>query len=215
MVIKVALIEDDPEFLRRFAGIIEAAPSLVLAGSASTAAEGLALVQRRCADVYLVDLGLPDGSGMDIIRYGAGHHPEANMMVVTVFGDDNHVFSSLEAGATGYLLKDALPDEMVSCIEDLHAGGSPVNPVIARRLLRRFRPAPPVATGKATTPLSERETEILVMIAKGLSFTEIGDYLQISPHTVTSHVRKIYKKLSVHSRTEAVFEAQQLGLISL
>lgn len=215
MVIKVALIEDDPEFLHRFAGIIEAAPSLALAGSASTMAAGLALVQSRCADVYLVDLGLPDGSGMDIIRYGAEHHPEANMMVVTVFGDDNHVFSSLEAGATGYLLKDALPDEMVSCIEDLHAGGSPVNPVIARRLLRRFRPEPPVAAGKATTPLSERETEILVMIAKGLSFTEIGDYLQISPHTVTSHVRKIYKKLSVHSRTEAVFEAQQLGLISI
>lgn len=215
MEIKVALIEDDPEFLHRFAGIIAAAPSLALAGSASTAAEGLALVRSRCADVYLVDLGLPDGSGMDIIRYGAEHHPEANMMVVTVFGDDNHVFSSLESGATGYLLKDALPDEMVSCIEDLHAGGSPVNPVIARRLLRRFRPAPPVAAGKATTPLSERETEILVMIAKGLSFTEIGDYLKISSHTVTAHVRKIYKKLSVHSRGEAVFEAQQLGLIVL
>jgi DNA-binding NarL/FixJ family response regulator len=213
MVIRVALVEDDPEFLRRFADIVETAPSLALAGTAGTAREGLALVESRCADVYLVDLGLPDGSGMEIIRRAARHHPEANMMVVTVFGDDNHVFSSIEAGATGYLLKDALPGEMVSCIEDIHAGGSPVNPVIARRLLRSFRPAPSAPAAPPANPLSERESEILTMIAKGLSFAEIGESLGISPHTVTAHVRKIYDKLSVRSRGEAVFEAQQLGLI--
>lgn len=212
MPIRIALIEDDPEFLRRFADIVEAAPSLALAGTAGTLSAGLALVDSRCADVYLVDLGLPDGSGMDIIRHASRHYPEANIMVVTVFGDDNHVFSSIEAGATGYLLKDALPGEMVSCIQDIHEGGSPVNPVIARRLLRSFRPAPS-APAEVSNPLSERETEILTMIAKGLSFVEIGDTLGISSHTVTAHVRRIYGKLSVRSRGEAVFEAQQLGLI--
>jgi DNA-binding NarL/FixJ family response regulator len=217
MVINVALIEDDPEFLRRFIAVVESAPSLALAGAASTLADGLKLIDNRCADVYLVDLGLPDGNGIDLIRHAAQHHPTANTMVVTVFGDDDHVIRSIEAGATGYLLKDTLPEEMVSCIHDLHRGGSPVNPIIARRLLRRFRPATAEPSAPAPTrtdnPLSERETEILGMIAKGLSFTEIGDSLGISPHTVTAHVRKIYGKLAVRSRGEAVFEARQMGLI--
>jgi DNA-binding NarL/FixJ family response regulator len=210
MVINVALIEDDRELLRRFATVIESAPILALAGTASTLHEGLLLVESRRADVYLVDLGLPDGSGIELIRRVAKDDPEANVMVVTVFGDDDHVIRSLEAGATGYLLKDALPGEIVDSIRALHEGGSPVNPVIARRLLRRFRPAP---SAKVDNPLSERETEILGMIAKGFSFTEIGDMLGISSHTVTAHVRKIYGKLSVRSKGEAVFEARQMGLI--
>lgn len=213
VAIKVALVEDDPEFRRRFAEIIGAADGFALAGSAATAADGRALIERGEADVYLVDLGLPDGDGIALIRLIAEHRPEADAMVVTVFGDDDHVIRSIEAGATGYLLKDALPGEMVDCIRELRAGGSPMSPVIARRLLRRFREAAPAPARQPADFLSDRETEILTLIAKGLNFAEIGESLSISPHTVTAHARKIYRKLSVHSRSEAAFEAHQLGLL--
>lgn len=211
-VVRVALIEDDPEIQRRFVDIIDAAQSLVLAGVASTSREGHALAERDAADVYLVDLDLPDENGIGLIRYVAEHRPHADTMVVTVFGDDEHIVRSIEAGAAGYLLKDALPGEMVECIRELHAGGSPVSPVIARRLLRLFRDGAPRPAAPAN-PLSEHEGEILTLVAKGLSFAEIGRSLGISPHTVTAHVRKIYRKLSVNSRGEAVYEAQQLGLL--
>ncbi len=208
--IRVALIEDNPEFLRRFAGIVGAAEDLVLAGCAASAAEGHALAAQCAADVYLVDLGLPDGDGIDIIARIAAGQPAADVMVITVFGDDEHVLRSLEAGAAGYLLKDALPAEIVACIRELRQGGSPLSPSIARRLLRRFR-APPAAAN--ASPLSAREGEILTLVAKGLSFAEVGKTLVISPHTVTAHVRKIYRKLAVNSRSEAVFEARQMGLL--
>lgn len=211
-LVRVALIEDDPEIRRRFVDIIDAAQSLVLAGVATTAAEGYALAESDAAEVYLVDLDLPDENGIGVIRYVAEHRPHADAMVVTVFGDDEHIIRSIEAGAAGYLLKDALPGEMVDCIRELRDGGSPVSPVIARRLLRLFRKGSP-KPASASSPLSERETEILSLVAKGLSFAEIGKSLGISAHTVTTHVRKTYRKLSVNSRGEAVYEAQQLGLL--
>ncbi len=207
--ISVAVVEDDPNFLKHFLAVVEASPQLMLAGSATTAREGMALIDRVAADVFMIDLGLPDENGIGLIHRIAEFRSKANVMVVTVFGDDEHLIRSIEAGATGYLLKDALPEEMVSCIRELHDGGSPMSPVIARRLLRRFRPPAPTQPN----PLSERETEILVLIAKGLSFAEVGETLDISPHTVVAHMRKIYGKLAVRSRGEAVFEAHQMGLI--
>jgi len=139
--------------------------------------------------------------------------------VVTMFGDDQHVLESIEAGAAGYLLKDSMAASIVSSIRELRAGGSPISPGIARRILERFRltlhPARPVAgAGKpAVSPLTERETELLRLTAKGLSFDTISELMGISPHTVVAHVRKIYRKLAVHSRGEAVYEATQLGLL--
>ena len=137
-------------------------------------------------------------------------------MVVTVFADEEHVLGAIEAGATGYILKDSLPEEFVGLIKQLIAGGSPISPVIARQLLKLFKP------GGATTPepkpsedsgLSARESEVLAMIAKGFNFAEIARLLGMSPHTVTTHVKKIYQKLAVHSRGEAVYEASRMGLI--
>jgi DNA-binding NarL/FixJ family response regulator len=144
--------------------------------------------------------------------------------VITMFGDDEHVFASLEAGATGYLLKDAGAERIAASIHELHCGGSPISPGIARRVLARFRepaaPAQPAAGQSAATPaphagspLTERETELLRLTAKGLSFETISEVMGISPHTVVAHVKKIYRKLTVHSRGEAVYEANQLGLL--
>ena len=140
-------------------------------------------------------------------------------MVITVFGDEQHVIASIEAGATGYVLKDSLPEEFLALIAQLRAGGSPISPTIARQLLRRMQPAP-VATPTRPAPpadpdaaLSARESEVLGLIAKGFNFAEIARLLSVSPHTITAHVKKIYQKLAVHSRGEAVYEASRMGLL--
>jgi DNA-binding NarL/FixJ family response regulator len=173
----------------------------------------------KAPDVLITDLGLPDGSGIDLIRETARRYPATDIMVITVFGDERHVLASIEAGATGYLLKGSLPEEFIDQIKQLIAGGSPISPLIARQLLKRFAvepgPAPqaPAAAPVADGGLSPRESEVLSLIVKGFSFGEIARLLTVSPHTVTAHVKKIYQKLAVHSRGEAAYEASRMGLI--
>jgi DNA-binding NarL/FixJ family response regulator len=211
------IVEDEPEFLRAYCEAIAREPGFSLVGAVPTLAAGHALLQQGVPDVLVVDLGLPDGNGTELIRRATKLRPDCDALVVTVFGDDQHVVEAIEAGATGYILKDSPPGELARCIRELRAGGSPISPSIARRLLARMRgPARPDATpGQAPEggPLTEREAEILRLVAKGLSFAEVGGTLEISAHTVVAHVKKIYRKLSVHSRGEAVFEATQLGLL--
>lgn len=212
---QVLLLEDDPATRERLAGIVAAGPGLALAATFGDLKSALAwLASHEPPQVLLVDLQLPDGSGIDLIRAARRLAPLAESMVISVFGDEAHVVGAIEAGATGYLLKDASGDEIAMAITRLLAGESPISSAIARHLLRRFRavpgaaPAPPVAS-----PLTPREAEVLQLIAKGLSYQRIAQTLGMSPHTVTSHIKQIYRKLAVNSRGEAVFEAQQLGLL--
>jgi DNA-binding NarL/FixJ family response regulator len=217
--ISIVIVEDEPEFRRRFAQIIENEPSMKLVGVAANRREAQAIIDKEDFDVLLIDLGLPDGNGIELIKQVSQKKPEADIMVVTVFGDEQHVVSSIEAGATGYILKDSTPADVISCIRLLRAGGSPVSPVVARSVLRAIRnrmgSTSPAARASQpeNNPLSARETEILQLLAKGMSFNEIGEILGISPHTVTAHIKKIYRKLAVHSRGEAVYEATQMGLL--
>lgn len=219
--ISIIIVEDEPEFRRRFAQIIESEPSMRLAGVAANRREAQVIIDKEEFDVLLIDLGLPDGNGIELIKQVSQKKPEADIMVVTVFGDEQHVVSSIEAGATGYILKDSTPADVISCIRLLRAGGSPVSPVVARSVLRAIRNrmgtsavSPAARTSQPeNNPLSARETEILQLLAKGMSFNEIGEILGISPHTVTAHIKKIYRKLAVHSRGEAVYEATQMGLL--
>ncbi len=218
MNVKVLVVEDEPVFLRRFCEAVAAAPALSLCGSATTVAQARALVDRTAPDVVLADLGLPDGNGIEVIRHATSGHPERDVIVITMFGDDGHVIDSIRAGATGYLLKDALPGDIAGAILQVHGGGSPISPAIARRVLQslqRAGPAPPPAAGEdgAGPMLSRRETEVLRLVAKGLSFKEVGAALDISSHTVITHVKRVYQKLAVHSRGEAVYEASQMGLL--
>lgn len=226
---RVLIVEDEPEFLRRFSDAVIADPGLQLLGAVATGAAALALLDAQPPDVMLVDLGLPDLDGVEVIRHAARRCPECDVLVVTMFGDDEHVVASIEAGATGYLLKDASSERVAAAIHELRAGGAPISPSIARRVLARFRigAAPSSSASSATTssaassraaapvesPLTPRETEILRMVAKGLSFETVGEVIGISPHTVVTHVKKIYRKLAVHSRGEAVYEASQMGLL--
>jgi len=215
-MIKVMIVEDDPVFLNRFCKIVTAHPDFELLAAVASGVAARESLARGAPDVLLIDLGLPDVSGTQIIRETAMRYPETDIMVVTVFGDEEHVLASVEAGAAGYLLKDSLPEEFIDVIEQLRAGGSPISPVIARRLLKRLRPAQPLLEPDISDcrRLSARESEILGLVAKGFTFAELAKLLEISPHTVTTYVKKIYQKLAVHSRGEAVYEASRRRLIS-
>lgn len=218
MATTVMLVEDDPAFLARFCAIVAAAPELRLLGAVGDLASARQLLAGTPPDVLLTDLGLPDGSGIDLIRETAARHPATDIMVISVFGDEEHVVASIEAGATGYVLKDSLPDEFVALIRELRAGGSPISPLIARKLLRTFRrpkPAPAAAAANAVAEagLTPREAEVLGLVAKGFAFAEVARLLEMSPHTVTAHVKRVYQKLAVHSRGEAVYEATRMGLL--
>lgn len=210
----VLLLEDDPITRERLAEVVQAATGLTLAAAVADVRSALAWLGAHAPPaVLLADLQLPDGSGIDVIRWLRAHAPASEAMVISVFGDEAHVVAAIEAGATGYLLKDATADEIAQAIARLLAGESPISSAIARHLLRRFQPAPgaPLAAAPAPSPLTPRETEVLQLIAKGLSYQRIADTLTMSPHTVTTHIKQIYRKLAVNSRGEAVFEAMQLG----
>lgn len=213
----VILVEDDDHTRERLARAIDAHPELRLLGSAATFEDGRRLLRTPDAAVLITDLGLPDGSGVELIREARKGRAELLALVITVFGDESHVVAAIEAGAMGYLLKDGTADYIGSSILEMIGGGSPISPPIARYLLRRFRsaePAPPDADTPGTR-LSDREREVLTLIVKGFSYAEIASLLGVSTHTVTTHVRGIYRKLEVHSRGEAVYEALAMGIVKL
>ena len=220
-MLNILIVEDAPVFRARFAGIVETCADFQLLAAVGSCAEARDCLARAKPDVLLCDLGLPDGDGADIVREACRAYPDLDAMVITVFGDEAHVLRSLEAGATGYLLKDSMPENFVATTKMLHEGGSPINPIIARRLLKRFgglaRESPRGTDVQAdpTTPplLSEREGEVLQLVAKGYNVAEIGGLLKISPHTVSSHIKNIYRKLKVSTRGEAVYEASRRQLI--
>jgi DNA-binding NarL/FixJ family response regulator len=220
--IHVAIVEDDPSFRDALSKVLEATPDMRLAHIAGTRAEGLAMLQGPPADVLLVDLGLPDGSGIDVIHAAILRWPSCNIMVSTNFGDETHVMRSIEAGAAGYLLKDSSPAKIVDEIRSLASGGSPISPIIARQVLARFRAAAPAdvaaspsaaAPAETSTLLSAREKEVLDFITRGFTAQEIAKLMQLSPFTVRTFVRRIYSKLKVTSKTEAIYEARTLGLL--
>lgn len=218
-VIRVLLVDDDELIQQALRQAIETHPELALLGQAYTLNEAMVAVQELQPDVVLVDLGLPDGSGLELIRHIHQHMPGCESMVLTVFGDEAHVMSSIEAGATGYLTKDTRTADILDRLKQLRAGGSPISPVIARRLLNRFRSSVTLPTSKVTgtefTPLSEREQQVLEMVAKGFMQAEIAEIIGVSINTVSTYIKRIYKKLAVNSRTSAVHRANALGLINL
>lgn len=222
--IHVAIVEDDPDFGSALSLVVQGCTDMRLSGRAGTQAEGLALLAGPPADVLLVDLGLPDGSGIEVIRAAAQLWPSCSIMVSTNFGDETHVMRSIEAGAAGYLLKDSSPARMTDEIRSLANGGSPISPIIARQVLARFRglPAAP-ASGNGAGPgvadddaplLSQREKQVLDYITKGFTVHEIAALMQLSHFTIRTFVRRIYSKLKVSSKAEAIYEARSQGLLS-
>ncbi len=226
--VTVALVEDDASIRERFTRVIAGDATLHFAFGAATATELFAWFADNPVDVLLVDLGLPDVPGLEVIRRCRRMQPSCAVMVITMFGDEANMLRAFEAGAGGYLLKDGTERDLAAHVLSLHEGGSPMSPIIARQLLVRWQAgpagAPPpqapaghtpaTASAPATTyALSRRETEVLDLIARGFTYSEIAQQLGLSVTTVQSHVRNMYGKLDVHSKTEAVYEARQLGLL--
>ncbi|MGH8243217.1 MAG: response regulator [Steroidobacteraceae bacterium] len=218
--VDVVVVEDDASFRERFAEILSRDGGFRVRALAETVAGGLAAVNAQTIDLLVVDLGLPDGDGIEVIRAATERQPDCAAIVVTVFGDEEHVVSAIEAGARGYLLKDCDEEEFMTAVRDLLAGGSPVSPMVARLVLNRLCRASsaPAAADDGTdegVELSERESEILTLVAKGFSFGDVCSLLSITQNTVKTHVNRIYRKLAVHSRGQAVYEATRMGLIDL
>jgi len=212
----VVLVEDDEPTRARLARVIEAHPELALLAALGAFEEARVLLEREPPEVLLTDLDLPDGNGLDLLRLLRGRGAPTHCMVITVFGDERHVVEAIEAGALGYLLKDGSPDYVGRSILEMLAGGSPMSPPVARYLLTRFagRAAHP-AGGEGEPTLSAREREVLSLIVKGFSYAEIARLMELSSHTVATYVRRIYGKLEVHSRGEAVYEALATGLVKM
>ena len=221
--ITVALVEDDPRTRERFASVIEAEPSLRFAHGSSNATDLLAWFAENVVDVLLVDLGLPDLPGLEVIRRCCRMQPSCAVMVITMFGDESNMLKAFEAGARGYLLKDGTDADLATHVLSLHAGGSPMSPIIARQLLakwnagnqRRGTIAPAAAPRRSDMPepLSARESQVLDLVARGFTYLEIAAQMGVAVTTIQTHVRNIYGKLGVHNKTEAVYEARQFGLL--
>lgn len=214
---RVFLVEDDQGTLNRLADIIRTQASLNLVGMASTYTDASKWLETNGLDVLLTDLGLPDGNGKQLIEQTREQHPKAEVMVISRFGDENSVVEAIKAGASGYLLKDESATHIAEAIQQLLQGGSPISPAIARYILDYFQQGD---TGSANSNendalLTPKEKMVLQYISRGYSNKEIARSLDISPHTVASHIKRIYQKLEVNSRNEAVFEGWRMGQLSM
>ena len=209
------LVADDHLVVRRGIGALLASlDGVEVVSEASTGAEAIREAQLTHPDVIIMDLQMPGMDGIDATRRLTALLPEVAVLVLTMFEDDDSVLSAMRAGARGYLLKDQPMSDCLEAIAEIRRGGSPINPLIARQLLSQLTGERPAPAPPPVSPLSEREMEVLNMLARGFSYAECADILRISANTVGFHVKNIYRKLEVNSRAEALFEALSQGLIA-
>lgn len=207
---KVMVVEDDPLCRERFIKAVDQRDELQFLCGVGSLAEARNKLKQGCPDILVVDIGLPDGSGIDLIRECKQNNSKTLCLVVTIYGDENHVLDAMASGASGYLQKDAPLSELGEAIVSILHGGMPISPSIAKALLKHL-PVEEEAEDEADNALTQRETEVLQMIAKGYSRDEIADNLHISLNTVSAHTKNIYNKLEVHSGTSAIYKAQSKG----
>lgn len=219
----MGLVEDDERVRRRFAHAIGRSHEFELwfeTGSMVSAMEWMSQCPPDAwPQLWLVDLGLPDGSGLNVIRHALSLHPETQVMVVSMFGDERKVLDCVDAGAMGYILKGQGDEDILLHIEDLLHGGSPMSPIIARQVLSRFRmsreaqrPGRKLAAADeepAELQLTARELDVLDRIARGYSYDEVAEHLQVALNTIRHHIRGIYAKLGVHTKVDAINEARR------
>ena len=202
MAISVAIVEDNPEVRRSLARYIGGAPGFTCACACASAEEALSVIPKSPPDVVLMDIQLPNKSGIACTALLKKALPLVPVMMLTVYEDTDTIFNALKAGASGYLLKRSDPAQVLEALSELHHGGAPMTGEIARRVIESFR-RKAGSPGKAVG-LSAREEEILVLLTKGYSNKLIADQLSLSYDTVSSHLKRVYQKLHVNSRTEAV-----------
>lgn len=228
MPIRVLVVEDQPKILKAQIKLLETYPDIEIVGSAMSGETALEEVEKVHPEVILCDLGLPQMSGIEVTKQVKAKHPEIEILIFTIFDEEEKVIGAITAGAAGYLLKGASVDKIVEAIKDVKAGGSVIQPNLARALLRMIgnpppAPAPagpgenigrqPGASGNGV--LTDRELEILQIIAKGLSNNEAAKVLGLSKATIRTHLEHIYEKLDVTNRVEAVTEGIRQGIINI
>ena len=215
---KIALVEDDERTRSRIAGLLANSQAGVQIQEFSELTSAKLFALDHAQDYWLVDLGLPDGSGVDLIRAVRALYADTHILVISVFGDVDNIVKSIEAGANGYLLKDAVDKDLLQAIEAIGEGGTPLSPMIASRLLEHMRPpaVKPASTADAepATLLSAREGELLNLLSRGYKYAEAAALMDVTLSTVQTYIRRIYTKLSVESKSEAIFEAQVKGLLA-
>jgi DNA-binding NarL/FixJ family response regulator len=202
MPIKVAIVEDDTGVRQSLEALISGTPGFQCTGSYANAETALRRTSHDWPDVILMDINLPEDSGITCVAKMKALRPKVQVIMFTVHADTNEIFKSLMAGASGYLIKDTPPAQILEAIEDVHRGGSPMSSQIARKVVDYFQRKG--RTSEDVETLSNRELEVLTQLAKGHRYKEIADDLSISVLTVRSHLQRIYEKLQVRSRTEAV-----------
>lgn len=204
--IRVAIVEDDADIRTSLARLIDAAEGFACAAAWGDAESALDGVEDAAPDVVLLDIGLPGMSGVDACGALRARRPATDVVMLTVHQDDDLVFRSLAAGACGYLVKEASPDRILDAVREAHRGGAPMSREIARRVVASFRRS-------AESPLSARETEVLAHLCDGHSYARIAKALFVSEETVHFHIKNIYRKLEVHSKSAAVARALRDRLV--
>lgn len=229
--IRVYVVEDQSKILKNQLKLLEASADLEIIGTALSGETALDDIRRLKPDVVLLDLGLPRMSGIDVTKVVKAEIPKVEILIFTIFDEEDKVLEAVQAGASGYLLKGTPADKMVEAIKEVAQGGTVIQPSLARRLLKHFRvPEVPVSEAPNTAPveaapplaiepegkkLSARETEILQLIAKGVSNSEAAGMLNLSKATIRTHLEHIYRKLEVTNRVEAVTEGLRKGIIQM
>jgi len=209
---KIAIVEDHQATREGLAVLLGNTPGYEIVGRFPTMELALARLPLNLPHVLLMDICLPGMSGIEGVRAVCDHFPGIQVLMLTVHSDDDHVFEAICAGACGYLLKETPPDRLVAAIQELRGGGAPMSPEIARKVVLMFqRVAPP---RNRDHQLSPREFQILQLLAHGHSYKTCADHLSLSLDTVRFHIRNIYERLHVHSKSEAVLKALRSGLIS-
>jgi len=207
MSISVSIVEDDPQVRSSLAKLIDGAPGFRCVSRHGSAEEALVEIPKVKPEVVLMDINLPGINGVECVRKLKPQLPKAQIIMLTVYQNTEHIFNALTAGATGYMLKQTPPAELLAAIKEVHGGGSPMSSHIARKIVQSFQHSA-AATAEAES-LSPREAEVLDLLAKGFLYKEIAEQMKVSYATVHTHIRHIYEKLHVRSRTEAV--AKHLG----
>jgi DNA-binding NarL/FixJ family response regulator len=208
MKIKIAIVEDQRETLNSLTTLLNNSDVLEVIGSFSSGEEALSSIPKIAPDVNMIDIGLPGISGIEVIKEVKEKMPTLEMLVLTVYEDKKHLFAALKAGASGYLLKDSNPEEIIKAVKDIRNGNAPMSPKIARYVIEYFHQYKSVVNGIKNYNLSQRAKEILKGLADAFTYKKIANKLFISPHTVRTHIKNIYEKLHVHSRMEAVSKAR-------
>lgn len=208
--IRVAIVEDDGPLKKILVDALEESGDIKILGTFADAESAVKQMPSLKPDVAVVDIGLPGMDGVECVRRLKPQLPTTQFMMFTVYEDNQRLYAALAAGATGYLLKRASRSQLAEAVREIHEGGSPITSNIARKLVLSFQPQERQGKETQQVKLGPRENEILGLLAQGYSYKEIADQLQLSVRTIGSHIRSIYEKLHVHSRSQAV--AKFLGV---